>query len=116
MSDDQKVVHLTDEDFTQTIKDAGKPVFVDFYADWCGPCKMAAPVIDKLAGEYQDKIVVAKVNIDENRSTAADYGVMSVPTVMVFKAEEDEIKLMAKQVGFAGEAGYRNLIEDVTKD
>ncbi len=120
MSDDQKALHLTDEDFAKTIKEAGKPVFVDFYADWCGPCKMAAPIIDKLAGEYQDKMLITKLNIDENRTTATEYGVMSIPTVMVFKAAEaegeDEIKLLAKQVGFPGEAGYRNLIEDVIEE
>ncbi|MBD3250532.1 MAG: thioredoxin [Candidatus Pacebacteria bacterium] len=115
MSDQKGAVHLTDENFAQTIKEAGKPVFVDFYADWCGPCQMAAPIIDDLAEEYRDKIVVAKLNVDQNRQAAGQYGVMSIPTVIVFEAEDGQIKQLEKQIGFPGEAGYRSLIEQVIK-
>ncbi len=112
MSDQKKgAEYLTDVNFAQTIKEAGKPVLVDFYADWCGPCQMAAPIIDKLAEEYKDQILISKLDVDANRNTAAEYGVMSIPTVIIFKAEDDEIKQIAKQIGFPGEAGYRNLIE-----
>ncbi len=113
---DNKAVHLTDEDFAKTIKNADKPVLVDFYADWCGPCQMAAPIINKLAGEYEDKIQITKLNVDENRKTAAEYGIMSIPTVIVFNSEDGEIKQISKQIGFPGEEGYRNLIENVIEE
>ncbi len=110
----QGASHLTDENFKETITNSDTPVLVDFYADWCGPCQMAAPIIDKLADEYQDKILITKVNVDENRDTAGEYGVMSIPTVIVFKStDEGEIEQIQKQVGFPGEEGYRNLIEKV---
>lgn len=109
-------IHLSDDNFTQTIRDADKPVMVDFYADWCGPCQMAAPIIDKLADEYQGKIIIAKINVDQNRQTAGQYGVMSIPTVMVFQDEEGEIKQVAKQIGFPGEQGYRNMIESAISE
>ncbi len=115
MSDNnQGAVHLTDDNFMDSIKEAGKPVMVDFYADWCGPCQMAAPIIDKLADEYRDDIMVAKVNVDKNRQTAGQYGVMSIPTVLVLNYEDGEVKQIAKQIGFPGEDGYRNMIEQAT--
>ena len=105
-------IHLTDDSFMQTLENEDKPILVDFYADWCGPCITAAPIIDKLAEEYQDKILVTKLNIDENPKIAQKYGVMSIPTVLIFKKDGDEVKVIGKQVGFPGEVGYRNLIED----
>ena len=71
-----------------TFKDAisgDKAVIVDFWAEWCGPCKMVEPILDEIAGEYPEKLVLAKLNIDDNPQTAADYGVMSIPTMIVFK-------------------------------
>ena len=62
-----------------------KAVIVDFWAEWCGPCKMVEPILEEIAGEYSDKLVLAKLNIDDNPQTAADYGVMSIPTMIVFK-------------------------------
>jgi len=103
-------VYLTDDSFDTTLEEAqkaGKPVFVDFFADWCGPCKMAAPIVDKLAEEYEGKVIIAKLNVDENRASAQKYSVMSIPTVIVFKDGE---KLDSK-VGFIGEDGYRDMIE-----
>lgn len=85
----------------------GKPVFVDFYAEWCGPCQLAAPIVDKLAGQYADKAHIVKVNVDENGATAQSYGVMSIPTVIVFKNGE----VADKKVGFPGEQGYVSMIE-----
>jgi thioredoxin 1 len=111
----QKVIHLSDDTFLQTIKDAHQPVFVDFYADWCGPCQMAAPIIEKLAEEYAGKILITKLNIDQNRDTPTKYGVMSIPTVIIFVYEENEIKVVAKQIGFTGEPGFKNLIEQALK-
>lgn len=115
MSDNKGALHLTDENFMSTIKEANKPVMVDFYAQWCGPCQMAAPIIDKLADEYKDKMLIVKVDVDENRETAMEYGVMSIPTVLVLKAEGDKVKELDKQIGFPGEEGYRAMIEKATK-
>lgn len=110
MSDSQQgAVHLTQDSFASTLKDAGdKPVLVDFFAEWCGPCKMAAPIIDSLAEKYEGKAIVAKVDVDANRELAMDHAVMSIPTVMVFKNGE----VVNKQIGFAGEAGYEKMITD----
>ncbi len=115
MSDNQGALHLNDENFLSTVKGAGKPVMVDFYAQWCGPCQMAAPIIDKLADEYKDQILIVKVDVDENRNTAMEYGVMSIPTVLILNAKEDKVEELAKQIGFPGEEGYRSMIEKVIK-
>lgn len=101
--------HLSDDNFQKTIdeaKAAGKPVFVDFYAEWCGPCKMAAPIVDKLAEDYKDKALIVKVNVDENK-VAHDYGVMSIPTAVIIKNGEE----IDRKIGFPGEAGYVEMIE-----
>lgn len=107
---DQKdpVMYLTGDNFDKVLEDAGeKPVLVDFYADWCGPCRMAAPVIHDLAERYDGKAIVAKVDVDAEGPLAQRFGVMSIPTVMVFKNREK----VGSQIGFAGEQGYVNLIE-----
>ncbi len=111
MPEENSIINLTDDNFKETIKEADKPVLVDFYADWCGPCKMAAPLIEKLAAQYQDKILTAKLDIDQNQATAVDYGVMSIPTVMLFKSAEDKIEIIASQTGLAAESTYREMIE-----
>ncbi|MGD9129576.1 MAG: thioredoxin [Candidatus Woesebacteria bacterium] len=113
MADKKGAAHLNDDNFKQSIQKAGKPVMVDFYADWCGPCQMAAPIIDKLADEYKDKIMIVKVNVDENQTTAKEYGVMSIPTVIIFEADGKKIKEVKRQVGFPGEAGLKAMIEGV---
>lgn len=110
MAKTQGITHLDEAAFRQAIKSGKKPVFVDFYADWCGPCIAAAPIIEKLAGEYQDKMLIAKLNVDENPGLAQQFGVMSIPTVLIFQPG-DENKIIGKQVGFPGEAGYRQLID-----
>lgn len=75
---------FTDANFKQEVLDSDMPVFVDFYADWCGPCKMMAPVIEKLAEKYDGKVKVGKCNIDEENKIASQYGIMSIPTMMLF--------------------------------
>lgn len=110
MSDSQ-AIHLTDDELQQRLESEEMPILVDFYADWCGPCQMAAPIIEKLAGEYKDKILISKINVDENPKSAQQYGVMSIPTVLIFKKDGDEAKIIGKQIGFPGEAGYRQMID-----
>lgn len=79
------VLKLTSENFENEVKKSEKTVIVDFYADWCGPCKMMAPIIDKVAEELGDSVKVGKVNTDENMDLAEEYGIMSIPTIMIFK-------------------------------
>ena len=79
------ILKLTSENFQNEVVDAKGTVLVDFYADWCGPCKMMSPVIDNIADEYSDKVKVGKINIDENQNLAVEYNVMSIPTIMIFK-------------------------------
>jgi thioredoxin 1 len=78
-------VEVTDATFESAVLNSDKPVVVDFWATWCGPCKMVAPVLDEIAGENKDKVTVAKLDIDANPATARDYQVMSIPTMIVFK-------------------------------
>jgi thioredoxin 1 len=82
MSDTVKV---TDQSFADDVLTSDKPVLVDFWATWCGPCKMVAPVLEEIAAEHADKIKVVKLNIDENPQAARDYRIMSIPTMSVFK-------------------------------
>ncbi|AWU94974.1 thioredoxin TrxA [Azospirillum ramasamyi] len=78
-------IKVTDDSFEQDVLKATGPVLVDFWAEWCGPCKMIAPALDELAREYEGKVTVAKLNIDENPLTPGKYGVRGIPTLMVFK-------------------------------
>lgn len=79
------VLHLDDKNFKDTIGDGGAPVVVDFWAEWCGPCRQVGPIFTSLAGEMGDKARFAKVNVDQANATAAEYGVRSIPTFIVFK-------------------------------
>ncbi len=79
---------FTSADFDQEVLASDKPVFVDFYADWCGPCKMMAPVVEKLAEKYDGRVKVGKCNIDEENALASKYGIMSIPTMMIFAGGE----------------------------
>ena len=79
------IVTLTQENFADQVLQSATPVLVDFWAEWCGPCKMIAPILDELADEYQGKAKIGKVNIDDHQGLAAQYGVRAIPTLLVFK-------------------------------
>ena len=78
-------IQVSDSDFEQTVLQAELPVMVDFWATWCGPCRMVAPVVKELANEYEGKISCAKLDVDQNPKTASAYGIMSIPTLLIFK-------------------------------
>ena len=86
----ERIVHVTDDSFEQEVLQSSNPVLVDYWADWCGPCKMIAPVLDEIADEYDGRIRIAKLNIDENPNTPPRYGIRGIPTLMLFKAGEVE--------------------------
>ena len=89
-----KAIHVTDANFNEVIN-SGKPVLVDFWADWCGPCVMLAPTIEELANDYEGTAIIAKMDVQENSVTPAQFGVRNIPTLLVFK----DGKLVDKQVG-----------------
>ena len=84
------VLHVSDSEFNETVIKANGPVLVDYWAEWCGPCKMIAPVLDAIAEEYAGKLTIVKINIDENPQTPQYYGVRGIPTLMLFKDGEVE--------------------------
>jgi thioredoxin 1 len=79
------IVHTTDATFSQDVLKSDKPVLLDFWAEWCGPCKMIAPILDEIASEYRDRIKVAKIDIDQNPQTPPKYGIRGIPTLILFK-------------------------------
>ena len=98
-------VHLTKSDFDEKTKTGY--ALVDFWATWCGPCKMAEPVIEELSAEYAGKVLVGKVDVDQQPELAGKYSVMSIPTVILFKDGNE----VGRQVGFAGKPGYLQLLQ-----
>ena len=86
----EKMVYLTDDSFDTDVLQSDTPVLVDYWAEWCGPCKMIAPILDEIADEYDGRLKVAKLNIDENPATPPKYGIRGIPTLMLFKNGEVE--------------------------
>ena len=85
MAASEYLLHLNDSNYEEEISKSGKPVLVDFWAPWCGPCKTIGPIIEELAETYKDRAVIAKLNVDESRNAASTYGVRSIPTLIIFK-------------------------------
>ena len=104
-------ITFTDDNFEEKVIKSDKPVMVDFWAPWCGPCQMAGPVIDELADEKKGTFVIGKLNVDDNQAVAGKYGVMSIPTVILFR----EGKEVSRKVGFAGKPMYESLLEEASK-
>ena len=100
-------LEVTDATFNEVVLLSDKPVMVDFWAAWCGPCRMVAPIMDQLTEEYKGKATIAKVDVDSNQEYAAKYGVRNIPTVLVFKGGE----VVEKQVGVAPKATYAQKID-----
>jgi thioredoxin 1 len=104
----EHIVMLSDATFDETIGAAAGPVLVDFWAEWCGPCKMIAPVLEEIASEQVEKITIAKLNVDDNPATAMRYNVMSIPTLIVF-AEGEPVKRLV------GAKGKGQLLQDLAE-
>ncbi len=94
MATDGKPIHVTDESFDADVLQSDKPVLTDFWAEWCGPCKMIAPILEDIANEYEEELTVAKVDVDENPGIAMRYGVQSIPTLILFKNGQEAVRLV----------------------
>ncbi|MGE4273513.1 MAG: thioredoxin [Desulfitobacterium sp.] len=103
----ENVKTFTAENWSSDVLGADKPVLVDFWAAWCGPCRMVAPVVEELANEYLGKVIIGKVNVDEQPAVAGQYKVMSIPTLAIFKNGE----LVEQSVGFRGKADLVKMLE-----
>ena len=102
------ITHLTDENFSEEVLNSNIPVLVDYWAEWCGPCKMIAPILEEVANEMSDKVSIAKLNVDENPQTPPKYGIRGIPTLMLFKNGE----VVGTQVGAVSKSDLMKFIED----
>ncbi len=107
MSSD-KVIHVTDANFEDEVLKSGLPVLVDFWAEWCAPCRNLSPVIDEIAAEYDGKVKITKLNVEENTATPSKYGIRSIPALLIFKDGEN----VNSMVGSAPKAKLKSFIDD----
>lgn len=107
MAESQAVRQVTDSGFEKDVLQAGKPAFVDFWAPWCGPCRIIGPIVEELAPSYEGKAVIAKINVDDNPLTAQKFQVTSIPTLMMFK----DGKLVDRAVGVLPRAALQQFID-----
>jgi thioredoxin 1 len=105
----EKTVAITESSFDEAVTNNAKPVLVDFWADWCAPCRMLSPVVDEIASTYEGKIIVGKINIDEEAGLAQRFGVMSIPTLILFK----DGKIEKKSIGVVGKDKIAGMIDSV---
>ncbi len=103
----EKAKPVNTKDWEKEVTNSQLPVFVDFWAEWCGPCRMVSPVVEELASEYAGKINFVKVNVDENNELASKYNVFSIPTLAIFNRGQ----IVAQQVGAASKSSYKNMID-----
>jgi thioredoxin 1 len=103
------LLDITDNNFKKEVLESSLPVLLDFWAPWCGPCKMIAPIIEELAREYEKKIKIGKINVDETQKIATNYGIMSIPTLMFFKNG----KVLEQVVGALSKNDLKKKIEEV---
>lgn len=101
------IKHVSDASFDADVLQAASPVLVDYWAEWCGPCKMIAPILDEVANAYQGKLIIAKMNVDENREVPAKFGIRGIPTLMLFK----DGQLAATKVGALSKAQLTAFID-----
>ena len=104
----EHIVHISDESFEEEVLQSERPVLIDYWAEWCGPCKTIAPVLDEIATEYSDRLKVVKLNIDDNPQTPPKYGIRGIPTLMVFKNGQVE----ATKVGAVSKAQLTAFLDE----
>lgn len=102
-------IEITDATFEEVVLKNDKPVMVDFWATWCGPCRMVGPIVEEISNEYKGKAVVGKVDVDTNQEFASKYGVRNIPTVLLFKNGE----IVGRQVGVAPKAKYTEALDSI---
>ena len=100
-------IDVTDADFEEKVLKNQAPVLIDFWAPWCGPCKLAEPVLDELSEQYSGKVEIVKINVDDNQQTAGKYDIMSIPTTVLVKGGKE----VGRQIGFSGKEAFENLIK-----
>ncbi len=105
----EHVHQLSDATFKEDVLDSQIPVLVDFWAEWCGPCRMVGPIVEELAEDYAGKLKVGKLNVDENRATAGQFGIRSIPTLLIFK----DGKVVEQIVGYQPKAAFKTKIDGV---
>ena len=103
-----KVVTITDAEFESSVLQSDKPVILDFWAEWCQPCKMLSPTVEAIAGEYEEKIKVGKLNVDDNPNTATKYGIRGIPTLLFFKGGE----VVQQMVGVKSKTEIKKVIDE----